>query len=184
MFCGPSCVFTNVNNPRAEIERKDEFRPTLVKRGATIGANATIVCGHTVGEYAFIAAGAVVTAGRAGLRADGRRAGAAHRLDEPCRRAARPRPRLRPRAAGAIARPGPTASRRSSDVRRRPACRVRRRPPSRSSSSISAAQRRRIGAAHGRGDPAGGRSWPIHPRARRSANLERSSPSSAAPSMC
>ena len=61
VFCGPSCVFTNVNNPRAEVERKDEFRPTLVKRGATIGANATIVCGHTVGEYAFIAAGAVVT---------------------------------------------------------------------------------------------------------------------------
>ncbi len=60
VFCGPSCVFTNVNNPRAEVERKDEFRPTLVKRGATIGANATIVCGHTVGEYAFIAAGAVV----------------------------------------------------------------------------------------------------------------------------
>jgi UDP-2-acetamido-3-amino-2,3-dideoxy-glucuronate N-acetyltransferase len=62
VFCGPSCVFTNVNNPRADIERKDEFRPTLVKRGATIGANATIVCGHTIGEYAFIAAGAVVTA--------------------------------------------------------------------------------------------------------------------------
>ncbi len=61
VFCGPSCVFTNVNNPRAEIERKDEFRPTLIKRGATIGANATVVCGHTVGEYAFIAAGAVVT---------------------------------------------------------------------------------------------------------------------------
>ena len=61
VFCGPSCVFTNVNNPRAQVERKDEFRPTLVKRGATIGANATIVCGHTIGEYAFIAAGAVVT---------------------------------------------------------------------------------------------------------------------------
>ena len=61
VFCGPSCVFTNVNNPRAEVERKDEFRPTLVRRGATIGANATIVCGHTIGEYAFIAAGAVVT---------------------------------------------------------------------------------------------------------------------------
>ncbi len=61
VFCGPSCVFTNVNNPRAEIERKDEFRPTLVKRGSSIGANATIVCGHTIGEYAFIAAGAVVT---------------------------------------------------------------------------------------------------------------------------
>jgi predicted dehydrogenase/acetyltransferase-like isoleucine patch superfamily enzyme len=61
VFCGPSCVFTNVNNPRAEVERKDEFRSTLVKRGATIGANATIVCGHTLGEHAFIAAGAVVT---------------------------------------------------------------------------------------------------------------------------
>lgn len=61
VFCGPSCVFTNVNNPRAEIERKSEFRPTLVKRGATIGANATIVCGSTLGEYCFIAAGAVVT---------------------------------------------------------------------------------------------------------------------------
>jgi len=60
VFCGPSCVFTNVNNPRAEIERKDEFRDTLVKRGATIGANATIVCGHTLGAYCFIAAGAVV----------------------------------------------------------------------------------------------------------------------------
>jgi UDP-2-acetamido-3-amino-2,3-dideoxy-glucuronate N-acetyltransferase len=61
VFCGPSCVFTNVNNPRAEIERKNEFRQTLVKRGATIGANATIVCGNTLGEYCFIAAGAVVT---------------------------------------------------------------------------------------------------------------------------
>jgi len=60
VFCGPSCVFTNVNNPRSEIERKDEFRLTLVKRGATIGANATIVCGHTLGEYSFVAAGAVV----------------------------------------------------------------------------------------------------------------------------
>jgi len=61
VFCGPSCVFTNVNNPRAEIERKSEFRETLVRRGATIGANATIVCGHTIGAYSFIAAGAVVT---------------------------------------------------------------------------------------------------------------------------
>ncbi|HEX8166487.1 MAG TPA: Gfo/Idh/MocA family oxidoreductase [Beijerinckiaceae bacterium] len=61
VFCGPSCVFTNVINPRAGIERKSEFRPTLVRRGATIGANATVVCGHTVGEYAFVAAGAVVT---------------------------------------------------------------------------------------------------------------------------
>ncbi len=61
VFCGPSCVFTNVLNPRAEVERKDEFRATLVRRGATIGANATIVCGHTLGEYCFVAAGAVVT---------------------------------------------------------------------------------------------------------------------------
>ena len=61
VFCGPSCVFTNVNTPRAEIDRKDEFLPTLVKKGATIGANATIVCGSTIGEYSFVAAGAVVT---------------------------------------------------------------------------------------------------------------------------
>lgn len=60
VFCGPSCVFTNVYNPRAFIERKHEFRPTLVKQGATIGANATIVCGATVGRYALVAAGAVV----------------------------------------------------------------------------------------------------------------------------
>ncbi|OAN55158.1 oxidoreductase [Magnetospirillum moscoviense] len=61
VFCGPSMVFTNVHNPRAEIERKHEYRPTLVKRGATIGANATIVCGHTLGRYCFVGAGAVVT---------------------------------------------------------------------------------------------------------------------------
>lgn len=60
VFCGPSCVFTNVYNPRAFIERKHEFRNTLVKKGATIGANATIVCGVTIGEYAFVGAGAVV----------------------------------------------------------------------------------------------------------------------------
>ena len=60
VFCGPSCVFTNVYNPRAFIERKHEFRTTLVKRGATIGANATIVCGVTIGRYALIAAGAVI----------------------------------------------------------------------------------------------------------------------------
>lgn len=60
VFCGPSCVFTNVFNPRAEIERKHEFLPTLVRRGATIGANATIVCGITLGAYSFIGAGAVV----------------------------------------------------------------------------------------------------------------------------
>lgn len=61
VFCGPSCVFTNVNNPRSEIPRKDEYRQTIVKRGASIGANATIVCGNNLGEYCFIAAGAVVT---------------------------------------------------------------------------------------------------------------------------
>jgi predicted dehydrogenase/acetyltransferase-like isoleucine patch superfamily enzyme len=61
VFCGPSCVFTNVSNPRAEVERKDEFRPTVVRRGTTIGANATIVCGHEIGAYSLIAAGAVVT---------------------------------------------------------------------------------------------------------------------------
>lgn len=60
VFCGPSCVFTNVYNPRAFIERKHEFRETLVKKGATIGANATIVCGTTIGRYAMIGAGAVV----------------------------------------------------------------------------------------------------------------------------
>lgn len=61
IFCGPSCVFTNVLTPRAHVERKDEFAPTLVRRGATIGANATIVCGNTLGAYCMIAAGAVVT---------------------------------------------------------------------------------------------------------------------------
>jgi len=61
VFCGPSCVFTNVLNPRAFIERKDEFRPTLVREGATIGANATVVCGHTLGRFCMIGAGAVVT---------------------------------------------------------------------------------------------------------------------------
>lgn len=61
VFCGPSMVFTNVLNPRSEIERKHEFRPTLVKRGATLGANCTIICGRTIGRYAFVGAGAVVT---------------------------------------------------------------------------------------------------------------------------
>lgn len=60
VFLGPSCVFTNVINPRSYIARKDEYRTTLIKRGASIGANATIVCGHTIGRYAFIGAGAVV----------------------------------------------------------------------------------------------------------------------------
>jgi len=61
VFCGPSMVFTNVFNPRAAVVRKDQYRRTLVERGATLGANATIVCGVTIGRHAFIAAGAVVT---------------------------------------------------------------------------------------------------------------------------
>ena len=61
VFCGPSMVFTNVINPRAEVSRKDEYRRTLVRHGASIGANATIVCGVTLGEYCFVGAGAVVT---------------------------------------------------------------------------------------------------------------------------
>lgn len=61
VFCGPSCVFTNVINPRAFVERKHEYKQTVIKRGASIGANATVVCGVTVGEYALIGAGSVVT---------------------------------------------------------------------------------------------------------------------------
>lgn len=61
VFCGPSCVFTNVVNPRAGIERKDEFRKTLVRQGVSIGANATILCGNELGKFCFIAAGATVT---------------------------------------------------------------------------------------------------------------------------
>lgn len=61
VFLGPSCVFTNVMNPRANVERKDEFRDTVVARGASVGANATIVCGSQLGEYAFVGAGSVVT---------------------------------------------------------------------------------------------------------------------------
>ena len=60
VFCGPSMVFTNVYNPRSAIVRKNEYRPTLVRRGATLGANCTVICGVTIGEFAFIAAGAVV----------------------------------------------------------------------------------------------------------------------------
>ena len=90
VFCGPSCVFTNVINPRAEIERKDELRATRVGRGATIGANATIVCGNDIGAFAFIAAGAVVTGAVPAhamiVGVPGRRIGwvsrAGHRLDE------------------------------------------------------------------------------------------------------
>ena len=61
VFLGPSCVFTNVNNPRAFIERKNEYRKTRIGKGASVGANATIVCGHDLGEYSFVGAGAVVT---------------------------------------------------------------------------------------------------------------------------
>ena len=61
VFCGPSCVFTNVYNPRSFIRRIDKLLPTVVKKGATIGANATIVCGNTIGRYAFIGAGAIIT---------------------------------------------------------------------------------------------------------------------------
>lgn len=61
VFCGPSMVFTNVYNPRAAIERKSEYRDTYVKQGATIGANATVICGTTIGRYAFVGAGAVIT---------------------------------------------------------------------------------------------------------------------------
>lgn len=61
VFCGPSCVFTNVINPRAFVERKTEYKKTIVKKGASIGANATIVCGVTIGEYALVGAGSVVT---------------------------------------------------------------------------------------------------------------------------
>jgi UDP-2-acetamido-3-amino-2,3-dideoxy-glucuronate N-acetyltransferase len=61
VFLGPSCVFTNVLNPRAHVERKAEFRPTRVGKGATVGANATVVCGHDLGEYCMVGAGAVVT---------------------------------------------------------------------------------------------------------------------------
>ena len=61
VFLGPSCVFTNVHNPRAEIDRKNEYKKTLIKRGVTLGANCTIICGATIGAFAFIGAGAVVT---------------------------------------------------------------------------------------------------------------------------
>ena len=61
VFCGPSMVFTNVINPRSHVSRKHEYQPTVVRKGATLGANCTIVCGHTIGRYAFVGAGAVVT---------------------------------------------------------------------------------------------------------------------------
>ncbi|MBX9845854.1 MAG: acetyltransferase [Xanthobacteraceae bacterium] len=114
VFCGPSCVFTNVVTPRAFVSRKAEFAPTRVGRGATIGANATIVCGHTIGAYAFVAAGAVVTrdvldfALMAGVPA--LRKGWVSRAGEPlgrdlvCRREGR---RYRETAAGGLEEVGP-----------------------------------------------------------------------------
>jgi UDP-2-acetamido-3-amino-2,3-dideoxy-glucuronate N-acetyltransferase len=71
VFCGPSMVFTNVYNPRAAIPRKNEYRNTLVKKGATLGANCTIICGVTIGEYAFVGAGAVVNQDVKAVCADG-----------------------------------------------------------------------------------------------------------------
>jgi len=72
VFAGPSCVFTNVMNPRSEVDRKSEYQPTLIKKGATIGANATIICGLTIGEYAFVGAGALGLAIGRRLRSPGR----------------------------------------------------------------------------------------------------------------
>ena len=88
-------VFTNVVNPRSHVSRKDEYRETLVKRGASLGANCTIVCGHTIGRYAFIGAGAVGDEGRARLRA-GRRQSGAH-LAAGCASAASSWPQVRNR---------------------------------------------------------------------------------------
>ena len=83
VFCGPSCVFTNVNNPRSFVSRKDEFRTTRVGKGASIGANATIVCGNDIGEYAFISRGRSRHLAGAALCFDGWRACAARGMDEP-----------------------------------------------------------------------------------------------------
>lgn len=82
VFLGPSCVFTNVINPRSAVNRKSEYARTHVGRGATIGANATIVCGHDIGEYAFIGAGAVVTKNSCAICFNGREPCPANRLDE------------------------------------------------------------------------------------------------------
>jgi UDP-2-acetamido-3-amino-2,3-dideoxy-glucuronate N-acetyltransferase len=81
VFCGPSMVFTNVINPRAHIRRMDKVRPTLVRTGASIGANATIVCGHTSGRYAFVGAGGCGHQGDSRLRPGGGQSGPADRLD-------------------------------------------------------------------------------------------------------
>jgi UDP-2-acetamido-3-amino-2,3-dideoxy-glucuronate N-acetyltransferase len=82
VFCGPSMVFTNVYNPRSAVVRKHEYRRTVVRRGATLGANCTVVCGTTIGEFAFVGAGAVGDGRRGPLRARGRRPCPTHRVDE------------------------------------------------------------------------------------------------------
>ena len=114
VFCGPSMVFTNVVNPRSHVSRKDEYRETLVKRGASLGANCTIVCGHTIGAYAFIGAGAVVTKDVPDYALVVGNPGRRDRLDVPVRREARGRRG----AAGATppaARVGPTTRRMRAD---------------------------------------------------------------------
>ena len=82
VFCGPSVVFTNVLNPRSAVSRKHEYRRTHVRRGATLGANCTIVCGTTIGEHAFVGAGAVVSRDVPPYAPGGRCSSATHRLDE------------------------------------------------------------------------------------------------------
>lgn len=82
-YRGPICVFTNVNNPRAKSSRMDELRTTPIGRGASIGVNATIICGHSLGECCFVGAGRSGDQGRAGLRADGGQSGATDWLDKP-----------------------------------------------------------------------------------------------------
>ncbi len=89
VFCGPSMVFTNVFNPRSHVERKNEYRTTLVKQGATIGANATVVCGATLGRYSFVGAGLGRHARRAGLCDGLRQSRAITRLVVRVRREAR-----------------------------------------------------------------------------------------------
>ena len=84
VFCGPSMVFTNVYNPRSAVNRKHDYRSTTVRKGATLGANCTVVCGVTVGEYAFVAAGAVITRD-VSLRTDGGCTGTPDWLDESAR---------------------------------------------------------------------------------------------------
>jgi UDP-2-acetamido-3-amino-2,3-dideoxy-glucuronate N-acetyltransferase len=115
VFCGPSMVFTNVHNPRAAVPRKHEYRRTLVKRGATLGANCTIVCGTTIGEHAFVGAGAVVSrdvpAFALVVGVPARRIGwmsrHGERLPLPARARARPPARPPASATGSTARPSP-----------------------------------------------------------------------------